>query len=379
MYEYNSDGLRTFRRGGSNSYNYYYDGDRLIAQKWGGNKYILFHYDESDSIYAITYCDGTTTEKYNLFKNLQGDVVEVRSKYNALLASYNYDPWGNVVSITDSSGNEITDTTHIAHINPIRYRSYYYDDDTGFYYISNRYYDPEIGRFISADDIDYLGADGSPLSYNLFAYCKNNPINRFDVNGNWSMPNWLKVTIGAVATVAAVAVTVATGGAAAPVLIGVATSTIGGAAVSAVNHRVTTGSWEGAGKAALDGAADGFMWGGIGAFASSSISAVKAVKTAKQGIAIGENMERVGKAAQVVDATTYKPMKGYKAIKILPKVGQQLADDLSLAHNKAFITRMTKLGAPIYDTGSVGSSITSRWYAMERQVVNGYFNYVKMF
>ena len=135
MYEYNSDGLRTFRRGGSNSYNYYYEGDRLIAQKWGGNKYILFHYDESDSIYAITYCDGTTTEKYNLFKNLQGDVVEVRSKYNALLATYNYDPWGNIVSITDSSGTEITDTSHIAHINPIRYRSYYYDDDTRFYYI----------------------------------------------------------------------------------------------------------------------------------------------------------------------------------------------------------------------------------------------------
>ena len=263
--------------------------------------------------------------------------------------------------------------------NPFRYRSYCYDTETGLYYVSSRYYDPEIGRFINADDIDYLGADGSPLSYNLFAYCMNNPVNRFDVNGNWSLPNLAKAVIGAVATVAAVAVTVATGGAAAPVLIGVAASTIGGAAVSAVNHRVTTGSWEGAEKAVLDGAADGFMWGGIGAFATSSISAVKAVKTAKQGIAIGENMERVGKAAQVVDATTYKAMKGYNAIKKIPKVGQQLADDLSLAHNKAFITRMTKLGAPIYDTGSVGASITSRWYAMERQLVNGYFNYVKMF
>ena len=117
-----------------------------------------------------------------------------------------------------------------------------YDTDMGLYYVSSRYYDPEIGRFINADDIDYLGADGSPRSYNLFAYCMNNPVNRFDVNGNWSLPNWAKVAIGAVATVAAVAVTVATGGAAAPVLLGVAASTIGGAAVSAVNHRVTTGS-----------------------------------------------------------------------------------------------------------------------------------------
>jgi len=182
MYEYNSDGLRTFRRGGSNSYNYYYDGDRLIAQKWGGNKYILFHYDESDSIYAITYYNGTTAEKYNLFKNLQGDVVEVRSKYNALLASYNYDPWGNVVSVTDSSGNEITDTTHIAHINPIRYRSYYYDDETGLYYVSSRYYDPEIGRWINADS--QLNTSLGVLGLNLFSYCLNNPVNMVDYGGN---------------------------------------------------------------------------------------------------------------------------------------------------------------------------------------------------
>ena len=184
------------------------------------------------------------------------------------------------------------------------------------------------------------------------------------------MPNWAKVVIGAVATVAAVAVTVATGGAVAPVLIGVAASTLTSGAIG-----YATGGVEGL----KDGLADGFMWGGIGAFASSSISAVKAIKTAKQGVVIGENMQRVGKAAQVVDGTTYKAMKGYNTIKKIPKIGQQLADKLSLAHNKAFITRMTKLGAAIYDTGPVGSSIVSRWYSMERQIVRGYFNYVTMF
>ena len=97
----------------------------------------------------------------------------------------------------------------------------------------------------------------------------NNPVNRFDVNGNWSLPNWAKVAIGAVATVAAVAVTVATGGAAAPVLFGVAARTIGGAAVRAVNHRVTTGGWGGEGKAALDGGGDGILAGGICAFGGS--------------------------------------------------------------------------------------------------------------
>ena len=66
-----------------------------------------------------------------------------------------------------------------------------------------------MGRFINADAADCLGADGDILGYNLFAYCMSNPVNRLDVNGNWSLPNWAKATAGAVA------LTVATGGAAA--------------------------------------------------------------------------------------------------------------------------------------------------------------------
>ena len=124
-----------------------------------------------------------------------------------------------MLKVVDADGNTVT--SGVGYENPLRYRGYYYDWESGFYYVSSRYYDPEIGRFINADDTEYLGSDGSVLSYNLFAYCMNNPVNRFDVDGNWSLPNWAKVVVGAVAMVAAVAVTVATGGAAAPVLIGV--------------------------------------------------------------------------------------------------------------------------------------------------------------
>ena len=71
----------------------------------------------------------------------------------------------------------------MAEINPLRYRGYYYDTETGFYYVSSRYYDPEIGRFINADDVNLLGANDDFASLNLFSYCGNNPISRADSNG----------------------------------------------------------------------------------------------------------------------------------------------------------------------------------------------------
>ena len=81
-------------------------------------------------------------------------------------------------SITDTSGIDL------GNINPFRFKSYYYDTETGFYYLNSRYYDALVGRFINADDIAYLGATGSAWSYNLFAYCENNPVNNVDPDGN---------------------------------------------------------------------------------------------------------------------------------------------------------------------------------------------------
>ena len=90
-----------------------------------------------------------------------------------VVGSYTCDAWGKVLSATGT----------IAQANPIRYRSYYYDAETGLYYLQSRYYDPEIGRFISADDTQYLGASGTALGYNLFGYCENNPVNAADPDG----------------------------------------------------------------------------------------------------------------------------------------------------------------------------------------------------
>lgn len=103
-----------------------------------------------------------------------------------LVAKYRYDGYGNVTVIDLNSDN-------IGSINPYRYRSYYYDSESGFYYLNSRYYDPQTGRFISPDDLDYLGVGGSVLSFNLFSYCENDPINNADYNGNnkWGKLNLL--------------------------------------------------------------------------------------------------------------------------------------------------------------------------------------------
>ena len=91
---------------------------------------------------------------------------------------YYYDAYGRIINKVDTSG------INLSEINPFRYRSYYQDDETGWYYLNSRYYDIDTLRFVTMDDIDYLGASGSVLSYNLYSYCENNPINNVDPAGN---------------------------------------------------------------------------------------------------------------------------------------------------------------------------------------------------
>ena len=111
---------------------------------------------------------------YYYVLNAQGDVVRIVDSSRNTVASYTYDPWGKIIS---SSGT-------LADINPLRYRGYYYDSETGFYYLQSRYYDPEIGRFINADSYASTDMVGL-LSTNMFSYCENNPVMRVDPTGKF--------------------------------------------------------------------------------------------------------------------------------------------------------------------------------------------------
>ena len=240
-------------------------------------------------------------------KDSDGNLIGRTEK---VYATYTYDAWGKLIGITDRNGDSLMNkqatSSALANRNPLRYRGYYYDVETGFYYLQSRYYDPANHRFINADV--YSSTDSSDaVSCNMFAYCGNNPLNRSDEAGTWpSGATKLAIGVGAILVGAAVvAATAATGGAAAAfagaLIAGVKTAAISGAVAAGTSAALTAAKSVGSGDdvgttlkkaatAAVDGFADGFMWGGI-SFGASRVAGYVTSKTGffKRKVTYGKN------------------------------------------------------------------------------------------
>ena len=132
---------------------------------------------------------------YLYLKNGQGDITAIVDENGEILVRYTYNAWGAVEFIVPF-GIDPAVTTVLATVSPFTYRGYCYDFDLGLYYLQSRYYDPEICRFINADSTDYLGATGTLLSYNLFAYCENDGVNYTDYVGKFKMNDHYTLTYG---------------------------------------------------------------------------------------------------------------------------------------------------------------------------------------
>ena len=141
-----------------------------------------------DNELGISYNFEYNGQKYFYRKNLQVDIIGIYDSCWNLLGLYEYDAWGNLLSQVGSE---------ILNINPFRYRGYYYDAETGLYYLNSRYYDPEIGRFISPDSLDYLEPE-TCNGLNLYAYCGNNPVMFFDPTGHLILSLIVVAVTGAV-------------------------------------------------------------------------------------------------------------------------------------------------------------------------------------
>lgn len=169
-YTYDANGMRTSRSDGTDTYTYIYNGSKLMQMTVGTNT-LTFTYDGSGNPSTVTM-NGVT---YHYITNLQGDVIEIRNASGGLVCYYTYDAWGNVVSTVNYTGNPL----HT--LNPLLYRGYVYDRDTGLYYLQSRYYNPTIGRFINADALVATGQ--GMLGNNMFTYCLNNPVAYSDSRG----------------------------------------------------------------------------------------------------------------------------------------------------------------------------------------------------
>ena len=313
-YRYNHEGVRIAKiAANGNETRYFVDGNKILGEDRNGTKLRYFY--DANGICGFSIAG----HKYGLVKNLMGNIaaiVQASGPFKAFVAMYTYDAWGKC-TVRDNNGNEITDKSSPALINPFRWKSLYLDEETGLYYANGSFYDPKTALYVDAADIstvvdralggysldrttllcnNTLELEGLP--HGIFTVTELVPDPTYDPNkgipwyiaawewvvdtvhkiATWykNIPRWLKVAIGLVFLAAAVVITILTEGsflAAIPVLVQFAVGVAFGVVVSAV-----TGLLAGTGdlsEAVLDALADGIFWGGVFAFISSGVNAIK--------------------------------------------------------------------------------------------------------
>ncbi len=183
-YKYNHEGIRTTKIVNDTKIDYFLEGNQIIYEN-RKNDLIYYLYDSSELI-GLKY----KNSYYYYVKNMQDDIIGILDSTGKQIVSYEYDSWGKLLSVKDENGNAITDNNNIGYINPFRYRSYYYDIETGLYYLNYRYYNPDWSRFINPDML--ICSNQDVLSFNLFTYVSNNPIMYADPLGQGFLSNLVK-------------------------------------------------------------------------------------------------------------------------------------------------------------------------------------------
>ena len=334
-FTYDAGGVRQSKTANGVTTSYFTEGNRIHKEERSDDKTLIYAYDAS-GLASITY-NGTL---YYVQKNFQGDIVALVNQSGDVVAKYVYDAWGNG-KVCNASGTENTSSSFIGNINPFRYRGYYYDVETGLYYLQTRYYDPQAGRFLSPDSVDYIAPDIIG-GLNLYAYCNNNPVMYSDPDGHFFLLALIiGAIVGAVVGGTVAGVSAANNGAEGWELVGaVATGAlVGGAIGAAVGAGVGLAA---TGAAALGGggaaAAGGIMASG-GAGAAVLSGAGSAAVTA--GLSIVGGGVLVGAGALSA---------GYLLAKWIP--GSWPGDDPTIPPGDGFIWR---------GPGEVGSEFGD-WY-----------------
>ena len=181
-YSYDSTGKRTKKGLPTKTINYYYTTNNLLSETHSDGTIIRYIY-ENNNIIGFKLKKNNETKRYLYMKDMLSNIIGIINEEGTIVTRYSYTAYGKV-TIKEYSEEQIGE------INPIRYKGYYYDSETLMYYLMTRYYDPELCRFISPDDVSYL--DPSTINgLNLYCYCYNNPISYADPSGHFAISTFL--------------------------------------------------------------------------------------------------------------------------------------------------------------------------------------------
>jgi len=239
-YEYDYRGLRISKTTSSGTVRYHWDNkERLVRESdANGNTLALYIYDDKDRLIAIEKGGQT----YYTHTNYRGDILAITDTNKTRVATYKYGPWGELLSSTGTFSQ------------PFRYAGYYFDEETGLYYLKARYYSPELGRFLTKDTFE--GFNNNPQSLNLYAYANGNPVMNVDPDGNVAW--WIGVAVGGAAI---------------------------DAGIYAWQHRNGGFTWGGLAKSAVRGAVTGVALGTAGKIISAGRVAFAAENVTKKTVA----------------------------------------------------------------------------------------------
>ena len=184
-YIYDVNGIRSYKLVKGIETRYITQNNQIICEE-NNNGIIIYQYI-LNKLVGFTYTTSSGTKKYLYIRNIQGDITSIIDSEGNKVCSYIYDGYGNHI-VLDENGKEDTSLTSIGHLNPFRYRGYYFDEESGLYYLNSRYYDSETGRFISPDVLSILDeTKGQINGLNLYMYCNDNPIMYCDPSGNFAI------------------------------------------------------------------------------------------------------------------------------------------------------------------------------------------------
>ena len=266
-YSYNENGIRVYKETENSKYKYRIDGNKILSfikTENNINYEVFFKYDDTDQIFSLTY----NNQDFYYIRDITGNINKIVDSNGKNMINYSYNAWGLPKAECEKtlSNSERNIAATILQLNPFLYKGYYYDVETSLFWISSRYYSPELCRWISPDDIEYLDPE-SINGLNLYCYCFNNPIMYIDPDGHepkwWQ---WALFGVGvALVEVAAGMAIIATGGVGAfgvGALIGSLAVGAGGAVVGGAIGYATEGV-----DGILGGALAGFGIGAIIGFA----------------------------------------------------------------------------------------------------------------